>query len=561
MATGHNSLRGADVLVRLLAGQGVQRIFGVPGESYLPVLDALLDVPQIDFITARHEAGAVLMAEAHAKLTGRPGICFVTRGPGAMHASIGVHVAQQDQTPLILFVGQVSRGFRGREAFQEVDHARHFADMAKWSAEIDDPARIPEMLGRALRTALSGRPGPVVLALPEDVLDAIVEMPDAALALPLIHAPQPAPSASELAEFRARLAAARRPFVIAGGGGWTPQAVADLRRWVQRDGLLVACEFRRQDLFDNTDPQYAGDIGFGLGAQTADAIRTSDCLVMLGARLGEVPSGGYTLLNIPVPAQAVVHIHPAPEELGRVYQPDLAINATPQGVLGALLAAPARPAQPEDGDWISQCRSAFDLTVARVPPAPGAVDPAEVLRAAQDILPPGTVITNGAGNYATWVHKIWCYRTFRSQLAPIAGTMGYGLPAAIAAAFEHPDRPVLAVAGDGCFMMSSQELSVAVQHRLPVIVLVMNNGILGTIRMHQERRFPGRISATDLSNPDFVALARSHGAWAARVERTQDFPQTLRAAVAAGGPALIDLALDPEALSLYRSLSEIRAGG
>jgi len=555
MSGSSSAPRGADILMQALADQGVRRAFGVPGESFLSVLDAILDVPDMDFVTTRHEGGAVYMAEAHGKLTGRPGICFVTRGPGAMHAAIGVHTAQQDSTPMILFVGQVARRFKGREAFQEVDFHRHFSDMAKWSDEIDDADRITEFVGRAFHAAMAGRPGPVVLALPEDMLDGPAQVQPR---LAPVTVPQPAPSRAELDRLRNLLVDASRPFVIAGGGGWSREAADQLLAWAERDALPVACELRCQDLFDNLHPNYAGDIGFGVPPGVAERIRSADCLILLGARMGEIPSAGYTLIDAPRPAQSLVHIHAGPEETGRVYQADLAITATPAGFLEAVLDSQAVTGGAKRRDWTRGCHSAHEAAVAAIPPAPGAVDLAVVLGQAREIMGPRTIVTNGAGNYANWVHKVWRFRSYRTQLGPVAGGMGYGLPAAVAAALEEPDRPVLAVAGDGCFLMTAQELSTAVEQRLGIVILVVNNGMLGTIRMHQERHYPGRVSATDLVNPDFVALARSYGAWAATVKETGAFADCLKEALDVDGPALIDLHVDPEAISLFHTLSQVR---
>lgn len=548
--------RGADILVRALAAQNADLIFGVPGESYLSVLDALVDQPNLRFITTRHEGGAAFMADAYGKLTGRPGICFVTRGPGATNASIGIHTAQQDSTPLVMFVGQIARGMAEREAFQEVDYRRYFGHMAKWVAQIDDPARIPEFINRAFHTAQSGRPGPVVLALPEDVLSA-----DAAEAEATDPARRimPAPRAQDMAEFADVLARAERPLVIAGGGGWSAETARMLAAWVEREGLPVALEFRCQDYLDNRHPNYVGDAGIGMATYLAEMIKASDCLILVGARMGEMPTSGYTLLGIPHTGKTLVHVHPDAQELNRVYYTTLPMHAAAEAFLSSALKAPTSDRKTKWDVWRQAGRRGYEASF-KVPPAPGAVDLAEIMQDLQKQLPDDTIVTNGAGNYTVWVHKLWTYKHYRTQLAPVSGAMGYGVPAAVAAALVHPDRAVVCFAGDGCFLMTGQELATAVRHRLKILFLVVNNGLLGTIRMHQEREFPGRVSATDLTNPDFAAYARSFGAWGGVVERSEDFGAVLAQARAVDGPALIEIRVDPEALTLRRTLTEIRNG-
>lgn len=548
--------RGADILVRALAAQNADLIFGVPGESYLSVLDALVDQPDLRFITTRHESGAAFMADAYGKLTGRPGICFVTRGPGATNASIGIHTAQQDSTPLVMFVGQIARGMTEREAFQEVDYRRYFGHMAKWVAQIDDPARIPEFVNRAFHTALSGRPGPVVLALPEDVLSA-----DAGDVEPTGPARRimPAPRPEDMAELGVLLAKAERPLVIAGGGGWSAATARMLSAWVEREGMPVALEFRCQDYLDNRNPNYVGDAGIGMAPYLAEMIRASDCLILIGARMGEMPTSGYTLLGIPDTGKTLVHVHPDAQELNRVYYTDLPMHAAAEAFLSAALSTPASGSNAAWEDWRQAARRGYDASF-EVPPAPGSVDLAEIMQELQQQLPDDTIVTNGAGNYTVWVHKLWIYKHYRTQLAPVSGAMGYGVPAAVSAALVHPERTVVCFAGDGCFLMTGQELATAVHHRLKILFVVVNNGILGTIRMHQEREYPGRVSATDLTNPDFAAYARAFGAWGGVVERTEDFAAVLAEAQGADGPALIEIRVDPEALTLRRTLTDIRNG-
>jgi acetolactate synthase I/II/III large subunit len=550
---------GAQVLVDQLKIHGADTVFCVPGESYLAVLDALYDANSIRLVTCRQEGGAAMMADAYGKLTGEPGLCMVTRGPGATNASAGLHVAMQDSTPLILFIGQIARGTVEREAFQEIDYRRMFGQLAKWVAEIDDPRRIPEFLSRAFHTATSGRPGPVVLALPEDMLTEAIEVADAQPYRRVETWPGEAPMA-QLAEL---LAAAKRPFLLLGGSAWDAEAVAAIERFATANALPVGCGFRRQDRFDNTHPCYAGDVGIGTNPKLAQRIKDSDLLIAVGPRLGEMTTGGYTLLDIPTPKQPLVHIHADPEELGRVYQTVLPINATPRAF--ARAAAALKPV--ENPPWAAATAAAHqDYLAARRPPrSPGDIQLGEIMLWLDEHLPADAIFTNGAGNFATWVHRFHQYRRFGSQLAPTSGSMGYGFPAAVAAKIVHPDRAVICVAGDGDFLMTGQELATAVHRRLGVIVLVVNNGMYGTIRMHQERHHPGRVIGTDLHNPDFAALARAYGAYGEVVERTADFAAAFERARAAGGPAILELRIDPEALTIRQSLSEIRtaalAGG
>ncbi|WP_084462741.1 thiamine pyrophosphate-binding protein [Oceanibaculum pacificum] len=545
---------GAQLLVDTLQANGVDRAFCVPGESYLAVLDALHDAPEIELAVCRQEGGAAMMAEAYGKLTGRPGVCMVTRGPGATNASIGIHTAFQDSTPMILFVGQVGRDMRDREAFQELDYRRVFGQMAKDVLEIDDAARMPEIVSRAFYTATAGRPGPVVIALPEDMLRDVAEA----------AAPRPCQPVEtdigqpELARLKDLLAAAERPFLIVGGGGWSAEAAADLEAFATAHKVPVGASFRCQDYIDNSHPLYAGHVGVGIDANLGRRVREADLLIVLGARLGEMTTSGYTLLDVPAPRQVLVHVHADAEELGRVYRPDLGINASLGRFARALRGLQAPAACRWDG-WASEARREFEAYVQPTE-VPGEVNLGRVVAALREVLPPEAIVTNGAGNYATFVHRFHLYRRFRSQLAPTSGSMGYGLPAAVAAQLVHRDRPVVCFAGDGCFMMTCQEFTTAVRYDLPIVVVVANNGMYGTIRMHQERDYPNRVSGTDLVNPDFARFAEACGGHGELVERTEDFAAAFARARASGKAAIIELRIDPEALTPNASLSQIRDG-
>ncbi len=545
---------GGRILVDALLGHGVDHIFAVPGESYLAVLDALHDAQKaIRLIVCRHEGGAANMAEAYGKLTGRPGICFVTRGPGATNASIGVHTAYQDSTPMILFIGQVGSDCVEREAFQEIDYRRMFGPMAKWVAQIDRADRIPELLSQAFHRATSGRPGPVVLALPEDMLEANASVADA----PHFQTIQAHPGAADLAQLRQRLAAAQRPLVILGGSGWNDEACADLRRFAEANHLPVACAFRFQDLFDNRHPNYCGDVGIGINPRLAQRIREADLLLVIGARLGEMTTGSYTLIEVPKPRQRLIHVHAGAEELGRVYAADLMINASMAPMAAALANLPPVDA----AAWrasVAAARADYEAHQARVA-VPGPLDMWAVMQTLSARLPEDAILTNGAGNYATWLHRYYRYPAFRTQLAPTSGAMGYGVPAAIAAKIIEPRRTVVCFAGDGCFLMNGQELATAVQTKAAVIFLVINNGMYGTIRMHQEKRYPGRVCGTALANPDFAAYAQAFGALGETVYTTEEFSPALERALAAGRPALLELRLDPQAITPNASLDALRA--
>ncbi|WP_322045591.1 thiamine pyrophosphate-binding protein [Paraburkholderia sp. J67] len=539
------SRNGGRILVDALVGNGVDTVYCVPGESYLPVLDALHDTHNVRTITTRHEGAASNMADAYGKLTGRPGICFVTRGPGATHASNGVHTAFEDATPMILFIGQVEQGFLGRGAFQEVDYRQMFGGIAKWVTQIESAERIPEIIAKAFSVALSGRPGPVVIALPEDVLFGAATVADAAA----VRVAQAAPEAQSLDAVRELLEAAERPLVIVGGTGWDEAACASLKRFVQANNLPVAASFRRQDLFDNRDAHYVGQLGLGVSPKLAQRAREADLLIVIGSRLAETTSSGYTLFESPTPKQTMIHVHPDAEELGRVYQARLPINASLAAFARALdgVAPVASETRARWHAWTESARA--DYVAHSTPPAPSAeirgVDLAQVVSHLSEVLPENAVIANGAGNYTVWVHRYYRYRQMATELAPTNGAMGYGFPAAIAAKLRNPEQSVVCFAGDGCFMMYPQELATAVQFGAPLIVILVNNNMLGTIRMHQEREYPGRVSATQFINPDFVAMARAFGAHAERVERTEDFAAAFERAQRAGVAALIELRTDP----------------
>jgi acetolactate synthase-1/2/3 large subunit len=544
---------GGRILVDQLRVHGTDLAFCVPGESYLAVLDALYDVRDaIRLIVARQDGGAAYMAEAYGKLTGRPGICFVTRGPGATNASIAVHTAQQDSTPMILFVGQVGTDFVEREAFQEIDYRRMFGSIAKWVASIDRADRIPELVSHAYHLAMSGRRGPVVLALPEDMLVQTVAVRDAAP----YQVVEAHPGAADAGRLREMLAAAARPFVMPGGSGWTPQAVADLQAFAEANDLPVGCAFRFQDVFDNRHPNYAGDVGIGLNPKLAQRVKEADLVLALGPRLGEMTTGGYTLLQAPRPAQRLVHVHAGAEELGRVYQADLLINAGP-GPMAAALAA-MDPVVPRWRDWTRAANADYRANL-EPGPMPGAVDYGRIVCALRDALPPDTIVTTGAGNYTGWVHRYWQHSVFRTQLSPTSGAMGYGVPAAVAAKLAAPERTVVSFNGDGCFLMNGQEIATAAQYDARVIFIVVNNGLYGTIRMHQERDYPARVYATALANPDFAALARAYGLHGELVEETAAFMPAFERSRASGRPALIELRIDPDAITTRTTLSAIRA--
>ena len=555
----HPSRTGGQLLVDALHVHGVDTAFGVPGESYLDVLDALHD-SNIRFVINRQEGGAAFMAEAYGKMTGKPGICFVTRGPGATNASIGVHTAFQDSTPLILFIGQVGNDFVDREAFQEIDYRRMYGQMAKWVAQIDRADRIPEYLARAFQVATSGRPGPVVLALPEDMLVDTAEVADTRPYQPT-HG---APSGEQIAQLRTMLQGAQRPLVLLGGGTWNAQACADLARFAEANHLPVGCTFRFQDLLDNAHPNYVGDVGIGINPKLAARVKDADLVIAIGPRLGEMTTGGYTLLASPVPRQRLVHIHPDPEELGSVYQAELMVaSGMPQAC--AMLAA----MEPVDAsaweDSVAQAKAelgAWQEQPALLKDGGLPLDLWQVVQDLQAALPTDAIITNGAGNYASWAHRFYRYGGMRTQLAPTNGAMGYAVPSGVAAKIVHPERTVVTFAGDGEFMMTGQELATAVQYGAGVVILVFNNSMFGTIRMHQERTYPGRVSGTGLHNPDFAALARAYGSHGEVVEQTADFAPALRRALEHADqnrlPAVIELRYDGELITPNATLATLR---
>lgn len=548
---------GGQLIVDTLKANGVERLFCVPGESYLAVLDALVD-SGVGVTVCRQEGGAAMMADSWGRLTGKPGICFVTRGPGATNATAGLHIARQDSIPMILFIGQVQRDAREREAFQEVEYRRAFTEFAKWVGEIDDPARIPEFVNRAFSVAMSGRPGPVVLVLPEDVLREVVANPPVEIhpnPVPAIH-----PGAAEMKDFANRLSNAERPVMILGGTRWTDQAVRQLERFAERAQIPVGCSFRRQMLFDHLHPCYAGDVGIGINPALAEEIRNSDLVILAGGRFSEMPSSGYTLLDVPFPAQQLVHIHADAAELGRVYRPSLAINADPASFADALSGLDVETT-PERAERTAQMHGQYLDWSTPPETGPGEVHMGPIIDWLRNHLPEDAILTNGAGNYATWVHRYVRFRKFATQAAPASGSMGYGVPAAVAAKQAFPERTVVAFAGDGCFMMHGQEFATAVQHKLPIIVVVVNNSMYGTIRMHQERDYPGRVSATELTNPDFAALARAYGGHGETVEKTEDFAAAFQRAEASGIPAIIEIKLDQQAITPTRTLDQISGTG
>jgi acetolactate synthase I/II/III large subunit len=567
-ATRAGSRLAGHALVEALIAQGIGIVFGVPGESYLAVLDGFYEHREsIRFVACRHEGGAAFMAEAQGKLSGWPGVCFVTRGPGATNAAIGIHTAFQDSTPMVVFVGQVAADQRDREAFQELDYRQVFGPgtlgMAKWVGEVHDPDRLPEYVSRAFHTAMQGRPGPVVLALPEDMLTASTAAP----VLPRAEPAQSAPTASALQRLAQMLAQAQRPLVIAGGPLWTADSVRGLQSFAERWQLPVACGFRYQDTFDNRHALYAGDVGIGINPQLAECVKQADLIFALGVRLGEMTTGGYTLLAAPQPVQRLVHWHPGAEELGRVYRADLAILAS-LAQAGQALGSLVPPHAPESRPWATWQRSARAAYEAnQQAPATAPMDMAEVVKTIARVAPPHTVYTNGAGNYSAWLHRFLPYVGLqhhgRTQLAPTAGAMGYGVPAAVAASLLYPERAVVNIAGDGDFLMTGQEMATAMAHRAgaqaPLVSVVVDNGSYGTIRMHQERHYPERVSATALHNPDFAELAHAYGWHGVRVERTDQFEAAFAQALKNRAPTLLHLVLDTEVISPRATLSQLRA--
>ena len=542
---------GGQLLVESLVALGATRGFGVPGESYLAVLDALHDsAGRLDFVLCRNEGGAAFMAAAWGKLTASPGVCFVTRGPGATNASIGVHTAMQDSVPMLLFVGQVGTDMKGREAFQEIDYRAVFGTVAKWATEIDDVGRIPEILSRAWTTALTGRPGPVGVALPEDMLTSTTEV--APLAGPA-RVTEPAPAAEAVEEALALLAAAERPLVLIAGSNWTAAGASALQAFAEASDVPVVAAFRFQDQYDNGSPCYCGEAGVGMPAHVKRLVRDADVILAINTRFGEMTTDGYTLLEVPVPKQTLIHVHASDREIGKVYQPTLGIQAGPNAFAAAL-----RPVRGGRADWRARGRAEWEAGF-EAPAQPSPVDMVAVTAHLREVLPEDVILTNGAGNFTVWPNKFFKFGKAARLLAPQSGAMGYGLPAAVAAKVAAPGRVVVCFAGDGDFQMSCQELGTAMQAGAQPIVLIVNNGIYGTIRAHQERTYPGRVSGTTMENPDFVMLARAYGYHAERVERTEDFPAAFGRALASRTGAVLDLTISPEALTPRQTLSEMRA--
>jgi acetolactate synthase-1/2/3 large subunit len=544
---------GGRILVDALGTHHVDTVFCVPGESYLAVIDALYDVrEQIRLFVCRQDGGAAFMAEAYGKLTGKPGICMVTRGPGATNASIGVHTAYQDSSPMILFIGQVGGDVVEREAFQEVDFRRMFGQMTKWVAQIDRAERVPEYVSHAFHVAVSGRPGPVVLSLPEDMLTTqAVAVPSRPYQRVKAH-----PGAADMAKLDELLRAAKRPLAILGGGDWSAAGCDAIRTFIEGYNLPTACSFRRQDLLDNRHANYVGEVGIAISAELRTHIKDADLHVAIGARLGEMTTSGYTLIDVPQPRQTMVHVHPGADELGRVYEADLMINAGMQEFAAAAAQLPG-VASPPWLEWTWTARNDYLKTLEPVA-MPGALNLSEVVAWLRTRLPAGSIVTNGAGNFSGWAQRFYQYTGFRTQLAPTNGAMGYGVPAAVAAKLVHPDRSVVCFSGDGDFLMNGQELATAVQYQAPVIFIVVNNGMYGTIRMHQEREYPTRVHGTALQNPDFAALARAYGGYGEIVERTEQFASAFERAAAAGVPAILELRIDPDAITTRTTLSAIR---
>ena len=553
MATAHPRRSGAQVLIDQLRIHGTDTIFGVPGESYLAALDALYaQRNSIRYVICRQEGGASYMAEAYGKLTGKPGVCFVTRGPGATNASVGVHTGFQDSTPMILLVGQVAREQSEREAFQEIDYRRMYGQMAKWVTQIEDARRIPEIVSQAFHRAVNGRPGPVVIALPEDMLTDEVEVADAGP----FKVSRGAPAPEDMAAFRELLAAAKQPLVILGGGGWDAKACADIKAFVEANHLPVTTAFRNQDLIDNRHANFVGDLGLGVNPPLGKRIKESDLIIAIGPRLGEATTGGYAMFDLPVPVQKMVHVHAGAEELGRVYQATLPINS---GM--AQFAAAAKAMKPVDASaWKASVATARADYLKNIEPSPqpGSANLAEIVAWLNKRLPDDVIVTNGAGNYAGYVHRFFQYRGFRTQLAPTNGSMGYGVPSAVAAKIAAPGRTVVSFSGDGCFLMNGQEFATAVQHGANVVFIVIDNGMYGTIRMHQEREYPTRVHGTELKNPDFAAYARAFGGHGETVERTADFEQAFERALAADRPSIIHVKTDAEAITSRITLTKLR---
>jgi len=544
---------GGQLLVECLLALGATKSFGVPGESYLAVLDALHDTPgRLDFVLCRNEGGASFMAAAYGKLAGKPGICFVTRGPGATNASIGVHTAMQDSVPMILFVGQVGTEMKGREAFQELDYKAVFGSMAKWAVEIDQVERIPEIVSRAWTMAVSGRPGPVVIALPEDMLTSLTTAPGLSGPVDLV---EPAPAASTMKHVREMLVSAKRPVILYGGCNWKDGSMAIVQRFAEASDIPVVAVFRYQDQYDNASPTFCGEAGVGMVASIKELLKNADVILAINNRFGENSTDGYTLFEVPQPQQKIIHVHGSDLEIGKIYRPALGIHSGPNAFANALGAL--EPIKGGWADWRAKARAAYEKGF-ELPDLPSPVDMGKVTAFLNDVLPDDVILTNGAGNFTVWPNKFFKFGPRARLLAPQSGAMGYGVPAAVAAKVAHPDRTVVCFAGDGDFQMNCQELATALQHGAQPIILLLNNGIYGTIRAHQERTYPARVSGTSMINPDFVALAKSYGFHAERVESTVDFGAAFERARASKTGALLDLDISPEALTPRQTLSQMR---
>lgn len=540
---------GGQILVDQLRIQGVERVFCIPGESFLAALDGLYD-SDIETIVCRQEGGVAMMADATARLTGKPGVAFVTRGPGATNASAGVHIAFQDSVPMILFIGQVASDQKDREAFQEVDYRAMFGPLAKWVAEIETTDRIPEYISHAFHIANSGRPGPVVLALPEDMLSASADVPNAPKVMPVGNALSP----QAAIQINDALQEAQRPLIIVGGGGWSSAAAANLATLATNLDVPVATSFRCQDYIDNTHPNYVGDVGIAINPELSNYIKNSDCLLVVGARLGEMTTSGYTLLDIPEPQQKLIHIYPEASELGRVYRPDLGFVAGSAEAVSAL-AGQSSAGKNEQSD-VTRSLALSYANWQKPEETPGDVKLEDVIHHLRNVLPEDAIISNGAGNYAGWLHRYYQFRQYRTQLAPTSGSMGFGLPASVAAKLQYPERTVICYAGDGDFQMHCQEFGTACQYGANIIVLISNNGLYGTIRMHQEKHYPGRVSGTRMVNPDFAKWAESYGGYGETITKSTDFPAALKRAQQAGRPAILNLMIDPRAIATRMVLKE-----
>jgi acetolactate synthase-1/2/3 large subunit len=530
---------GGQILIDQLKIQGVERVFCVPGESYLPALDGLYK-SNIKTVVGRQEGGVAMMAEASGKLTGRPGIAFVTRGPGATNASAGIHIAFQDSTPMILFVGQVDSSQRDREAFQEVDYRKMFSPLAKWVAEIDNIERLPEYISRAFSVALSGRPGPVILSLPENILFAKANVPDA----PKVNPPKQMVSKEDVMEVIGKLKRAKTPFIIVGGSGWSSDAARNLGKFAKSLGIPVGTSFRCQDYLDNRHPNYVGDVGIGINPALLSRIKLSDCVLVLNARLGEMTTGGYSMFDIPKTKQYLIHIHPDPNELGRVYQPDIGLACNSAEFVKKAVSI-SKEYQNKSPTKERESYEAWQKPLT----TPGNVKMEVIVKKLSDTMPEKTIITNGAGNYNGWLHRYFKYKGWRTQVGSTSGSMGYGLPAAVAAKIMYPDKEVICLSGDGCFQMTMQEFGTACQYGLNIIVIISNNSVYGTIRMHQEREFPGRPSGISLVNPNFAELAKSYGGYGEVVLKTDQFSNALERARKSNKPAILDLRTDPKAIN------------